>query len=282
MMGMDAEMLIEQITGRVKQVDGLRALVLGGSRARGTHRPDSDIDLGFYYHPARMLDLHALGRIAAELDDARREDVLTPLGGWGPWINGGGWLKVQGMAVDFLYRDLQKIHDLMEACLAGQVDIHYQPGHPFGFLSSIYLAEVAVCQVLWDPFGDIARLKAKVEPYPAVLQKTLIQKFQWEIDFALSIGHKSIGRGDVTYAAGCCFQAATCILQVLFALNRQHWLNEKGALALAETFAVRPADLKARVEKVFGLLSADGASIQAALELLGEVAAETQALLPQN
>ncbi|HMN59843.1 MAG TPA: nucleotidyltransferase domain-containing protein [Anaerolinea sp.] len=276
---MDADTLIDLIAGRVKQVDGLRALVLGGSRARGTHRPDSDIDLGFYYHPSRPLDLRALGEIAAELDDTHRPDLLTPLGGWGPWINGGGWLKVQGTAVDFLYRDLQKIHDLIEACLAGQVEIHYQPGHPFGFLSSTYLAEIAVCKVLWDPFGDIAALKAQVEPYPAVLQKTLVDKFLWEIDFALSIAHKSIGRGDVTYAAGCCFQAASCILQVLFALNRQHWLNEKGALALAETFAVRPADLKARVERAFGLLSADGSAIQAAIDRLGEVAAETQALV---
>jgi predicted nucleotidyltransferase len=276
---MDADQLIEEIVERVKEVDGLRAVVLGGSRARGTHTPSSDIDLGFYYHPSRTLDLHALGQIAAELDDAHRADVLTPLGGWGPRINGGGWLTIRGTAVDFLYRDLQQVNSLMQACLAGQVEIHYQPGHPFGFLDSTYMAEIAVCRSLWDPFGDIAGLKAQVQPYPAVLQKTLVEKFHWEIDFALSIARKSVSRADVTYAAGCCFQAASCILQVLFALNRQYWLNEKGALALAETFTLRPANLKSRAEKAFELLAADGPAIQAAVNLLGEVAAETQALI---
>ncbi len=276
---MEADRLIEKIVERVKGVDGLRAVVLGGSRARGTHTPSSDIDLGFYYYPARTLDLRALGQAAAELDDLHRADVLTPLGGWGPWINGGGWLTIQATPVDFLYRDLQQVNSLMQACLAGQVAIHYQPGHPFGFLTSTYMAEIAVCRPLWDPFGDISALKAEVQPYPAVLQKTLVEKFNWEIDFALGIARKSISRADVTYAAGCCFQAASCILQVLFALNRQWWLNEKGALALAESFAKRPANLKARVEQAFGLLAADGAAIQSAIELLGEVAADTQVLM---
>ena len=66
---------------------------------------------------------------------------------------------------------------------------------------------------------------------------------------------------------------------MLFALNRQYWLNEKGALALAETFAMRPEGLKARMEQAFGMLAADGAAIGAAVDLLGEIAADTQALL---
>ena len=163
---MDADRLIEEIAEQVKQVDGLRALVLGGSRARGTHTPSSDIDLGFYYHTGRTLDLRALGQIASRLDDERRADLVTPLGGWGPWINGGGWLTVQETAVDFLYRDLQRVNDLTQECLAGQVQIYYQPGHPFGFLTSTYMAELAVCKVLWDPFGDIARLKTVVHAVP--------------------------------------------------------------------------------------------------------------------
>lgn len=34
---------------RLGALPGIRAVVLGGSRARGTHRPDSDWDLGLYY-----------------------------------------------------------------------------------------------------------------------------------------------------------------------------------------------------------------------------------------
>jgi hypothetical protein len=275
---MEAELLVEEIVGRVRQVDGLRALVLGGSRARGTHTASSDIDLGLYYHPSRPLDLEALGLIAAELDDGRRAGLLTPLGGWGPWINGGGWLTVHSDSVDLLYRDLQQVERQIQACQAGLVEIYYQPGHPFGFLNSIYMAEVAVCQPLWDPFGDVAALKQLTMPYPTTLQHALVAKFQWEIDFALSNARKAISRSDVTYAAGCCFQAVSCLLQVLFAINHQYWLNEKGALDLAETFALKPADLRPRVEQAFGLLEARREAIRAAIDLLAGLSAEVQDL----
>ena len=84
---------------------------------------------------------------------------ITPVGGWGPWINGGGWLKIQTHPVDFLYRDLEKVTTKIDDCLHGKVEIFYQPGHPLGFVLSMYLVEVAVCQPLWDPDGSISELK---------------------------------------------------------------------------------------------------------------------------
>jgi predicted nucleotidyltransferase len=37
------------VSSSLIQVDGLQAIVLGGSWATNTQRPDSDIDLGLYY-----------------------------------------------------------------------------------------------------------------------------------------------------------------------------------------------------------------------------------------
>ena len=39
------------IAGRLVGVGGVVGVLLGGSRARGTHHPDSDVDLGVYYRP---------------------------------------------------------------------------------------------------------------------------------------------------------------------------------------------------------------------------------------
>jgi predicted nucleotidyltransferase len=276
---MQVESLIQQIVAEVERVEGVKGIVLGGSRARGTHTSSSDIDLGIYYHPDSPPDLNHLSEIATQLDDEHRADVITNTGGWGPWINGGGWLKVQSIPVDFLYRDLKKVTGIIEDCLNGKVEIFYQPGHPFGFLSSIYLAEVAVCQPLWDPDGLIAELKSKVLPYPDALQKALIQKFAWEVNFSIDIARKSIERADVTYAAGCCFRIVMCMLQVLFALNKTYWLNEKGAVALAETFARKPEMLQARINETFALFEANPGSIQNAIANLEELGKEINSLV---
>jgi predicted nucleotidyltransferase len=268
--------LITNIVVQLKTVPGIDAVVLGGSRARGTHTDTSDVDLGIYYRPSTPLDLSALGKVATEIDDEHRADVVTGIGGWGPWINGGGWLKVNGTPVDFLYRDLDKVEGIIKDCREGRIEKVYQPGHPFAFISSIYLAEVALCQPLWDPHKAVANLKVQVIPYPSGLKNAVIDSFWWEVDFSLGIAKKSIARSDVTYAAGCCFRAVNCLLQVLFAVNGQYWMNEKGALAIADGFEKSPARLRDRVEEVFGRLNKSGESIAGAINLLQDLAGECE------
>jgi len=61
--------------------------------------------------------------------------------------------------VDILYRDLDAIAAVARAGVAGRPRIAYQPGHPHGFITAIYLAEIALCRPLWDPEGVVADLK---------------------------------------------------------------------------------------------------------------------------
>jgi hypothetical protein len=82
----------------------------------------------------------------------------------------------------------------------------------------------------------------------------------------------------VTYAAGCCFRSVACLLQTLFALNEQYWLNEKGALELANGFRLRPARLRERVESSFSNLTADPTSIERVLTELESLERDTASL----
>jgi hypothetical protein len=58
----------------------------------------------------------------------------------------------------------------------------YQPGHPFGFLSSIYVGEVALCQPLWDPMHWVAKAKEKIDGYPERLRRELVRRFVFEAE----------------------------------------------------------------------------------------------------
>lgn len=270
---------VSLIIDQLSQVGGIEAVVLGGSRARGTHTATSDIDLGIYYHQAKMLNMTQISQVATDLDDRHRPNLVTKPGGWGPWINGGGWLTFKGQAVDLIYRDLEKVSQSIRDALDGRFEMAYQPGHPQGFASYIYMSEVALCQPLWDPRGTMWGLKPSTQPYPPRLKRAIIDAFWWEAGFSLQNAEKSISTGDVTYAAGCCFRCATCLAQTLFAVNEQYWMNEKGAIAIASSFNKTPAHLKDRVEGVFGQLSRSPDTIAIAIKTFYSVLEESKAFI---
>ncbi|BAZ40266.1 hypothetical protein NIES4101_62270 [Calothrix sp. NIES-4101] len=263
---------IYDVVESLQSIEGIAAVALGGSRARGNHTPKSDVDLGIYYQPDNPIDVIALDRLACELDDNHRTHLITPIGGWGKWINGGGWLKIKNIPVDFLYRDVAQVDRVIDDCRLGKITIDYQPGHPHGFVSSIYMGEVAISLPLADSHGVLAALQAKTKPYPTELQKATVDTFAWEISFSLLVGKKSIARGDIAYAAGCCFRSIACMNQVLFALNCEYLLNEKGAVAIANNFAMRPHNYQQRVESAFALLATK--SIAEAIAILDEIELE--------
>jgi predicted nucleotidyltransferase len=275
---MENKVDIEAIAGEIMTVAGVEAVVLGGSRGRGNHKPDSDYDIGIYYHSAATFEIAVLNRVAQKIDDEHRENLCTQVGGWGPWVTGGGWLLVNGEHVDFIYRELPRVARVIDECIAGRIEIGYQAGHPFGFMSSIYMGEVATSKILCDPHGKLAALKAKAQPYPPALKRA-ITGMAWEAGFSLSVLPKAIAREDAAYLAGHAFRAIMCMTQALFALNEQYCLNEKGSVALAGTFKLCPPRYAKRVNDAIHRLGTQPAQ---AHEALAQLNAEVQQLIEQT
>lgn len=224
--------LLRRLVEALRPVRGLAGVVLGGSRGRGTASPISDYDIGLYYEPATPLDVTALDLAIAPLRDDPASTV-TRIGDWGPWINGGGWITIGGMKVDLLYRDLGAVRAVISEAKVGHITMHYQPGHPHGFCSSIWMGEVATCQPLYDPYELIGQLKSETWPYPPALRDAVIKRFAWEVGFAIENAEIAVGRGEGTHIAGCAYRALCCVAQVLFALNDRYLINEKGSIAEA-------------------------------------------------
>ncbi len=242
--------LAERVSARLGELNGVVAVALGGSWARGEARPDSDVDLGIYYEPERPFGLEDLRRLAKELDDRHPTDAVTEFGGWGPWINGGGWLVIGGRRVDWIYRDLALVRRTIEECRAGETSVHYQPGHPHGFHTHIYMGEVHLCVPLHDAEGVLEYLKSLTEPYPPPLKRALIRAHLWEGRSALDTCRSSAKRGDAFYVAGCLFRCAACMSQTLFALNERYLINEKGSVEVVDRLPLRPAGFAQTVGSV--------------------------------
>ena len=105
--------IIQSVTEKLSSLPYIEGIVLGGSRARGTHTEDSDIDIGIYYK-SESFDITAINQIATELDDENRNNLVVPPGAWGDWINGGGWLVINGYHVDLILRDIKRVEQIIK------------------------------------------------------------------------------------------------------------------------------------------------------------------------
>ncbi|MCD0481106.1 nucleotidyltransferase domain-containing protein [Streptacidiphilus sp. ASG 303] len=258
------------IAERIARVDGVVGVCLGGSRARGAHGPASDWDLGVYYRPP--LDTAALRRLAAEVADGPAE--VTEPGGWGPRVDGGGWLTVDGTAVDWIYRDLDRVRRILGECREGRYEVGVQAGHPLGVYSHSYVGELALGRVLADPGGELGAVRDGIDGYPPALRRALVGGARWEVPFTLSVARKGAARGDAAHVAGCLFRAVGMLVQAMHAEAGRWLLNEKGAVREAAALPGAPEDFEGRAQGLFGGLGADPGSLSAAVDRAERLAAE--------
>jgi hypothetical protein len=221
------------------------------SRAPGAAHAASDTDIGLYFSERAGLDVARLLEAAKGLVDDPAAARLTEVGRWGSWIVGGGWLTIAGRKVDLLYRPIESVERVIRDCRDCRISMDYQPGHPHGFCSAIWMGEVALGRALSDPHGAIDALKALAIPYPDQLREALIRRFQWEVLFSIENARTAVPSGDPTYIAGCAFRSLACAAQVLFAVNRRYFLNEKGALAAAARLPLTVGNLAKRATRAW-------------------------------
>ena len=273
--------ICERVAARLRTIDGIEAVALGGSWSRGTARADSDIDLGLAYDGDHPFSIAELAEAARELDDRHLDGLVTPIGGWGTGVNGGGWLLIDGNHVDFLYRDLNRVRQLIERCVAGEPDAVYQLGHPMGFQLQIYAGETHFCRPIFDHEGKLTRLKSTVAEYPEKMRTALVRKHLFDSAFHLELAGKPAARGDIMYVSICLATATGFMALVLYALNRQFYLNEKSAFQQSAGFAIRPQRFHARVAEILGAIGTDAAALTASIEAM-RVAHRDLALLCLN
>jgi hypothetical protein len=252
----EKQALLSSLVEQLSATPGVKAVVLGGSYARGTQHAGSDLDLGIYYSEAAPFAIEDIRRIAALA--AGQAATVTGFYEWGPWVNGGAWLHTPASKVDFLYRSLEKVEKTIQEAMAGTTHFDYYQQPPYGFYSVIYLAETRICLPLYDPQGRLERLKQKLATYPPALKRKIVSDQLWIAEFTLYHAGGFADKGDVYDTAGCLTRVASCLTQALFALNETYFITDKTAMAEIAAFGLAPVGY---VEQLTAILAHPGQTL---------------------
>ncbi|MET9578078.1 nucleotidyltransferase domain-containing protein [Streptomyces massasporeus] len=249
---------LDTVADRLALLPAVEAVTLGGSRARGTERPDSDWDLAVYYRGAfDPADLRAVGW----------EGEVCEIGAWGGGVfNGGAWLTIEGRSVDVHYRDLDVVEQELAEAEAGRFRVEPLMFHLAGIPTYLLVAELAINKVLR---GELPRPDA----YPRALRESA--PAHWHGMAAATLAYARAGhapKNAVTQVAGAIALAATQTAHAVLAARGEWATNEKGLVAragLAEVDAVvgdltgGPAALARAVTDVETLLAGAVAAVTA-------------------
>ena len=245
----DKQHLLDNITNSLKKIDGIKGVVLGGSYATGMATESSDLDIGIYYMPESPFDIQKIKQLAASLAD-QESPVVTGFYEWGPWVNGGAWIKTANDKVDFLYKNIEQIIATIDNAQNGIWENHFEQQPPYGFSSIIFLAETHSCIPLFDPEGIIDRLKESVRQYPQKLKHAVVQQSLWAAEFTIWQGESFAAKGDTYNTVGCLTRAVKNIVTALFALNERYPMGDKRAISILEKAVIKPDHLTQKINTV--------------------------------
>ena len=197
-------------TRQLATLPNVVAVVLGGSRATGRHRPDSDWDLGIYYRGAfDAAHIRALGY----------EGMVVDPGEWGRLVNGGAWLEIDGERVDLLYRDIDFVSHWIDETEAGRFEIDRVFGYVAGMPTYVLVGELALCKVLEGSFPRPS--------FPDTLKRSAPPQWRSLRDFSLEVAKSRVGTLDVTMFLGLCSTAVLAEAHARLAQRGVWALNEK-------------------------------------------------------
>ena len=207
---------MRHIASRLAELPGVLAVTLGGSRAQGTERPDSDWDFGLYYEDTiDPSDVEALGWPGA----------VTGPGGWGPVVNGGAWLVIDDIRVDLCYRDLSDVNHAIAEAEHGRFQIWNLPDYVGGIPSYVLVGELCLCEVL---FGQLPR-----PTFPNRLAELAPGVWRQRNSMTLHTAEVHASRSDFVGTVANMARAIITEAQARLAERRIWALNEKGIVEKA-------------------------------------------------
>lgn len=244
-----------QALSAIERVD---AVALGGSRGLGTANEDSDYDFVVFRAGGEMIP------------PAQLAEALRPFADAGEISNEAGFVsaRIAGRKVEIFQKDLSLIEREIQSARQGKFRWYIRQLFPHGDLSTCLITHLIHLEVCQEHAHCLSRLRQLAWPFPPPLMQSLAKTFLTQTTITLMHARKIRRAEDFQHLVALCSAFVFFSNIVLFAINRQYPLLEKGGSALTQHFGLRPAQYEQRVAALYKA-AADGALQTATDEMTG-------------
>jgi hypothetical protein len=244
----------------------VQAVGLGGSRGLGLATPQSDYDVVLFRHGGPMVN------------PAQIVDAITP------WVDAGSIAVKSGfvsarkaeMQFEFFQNDVNVIAQEVAQAREGKFRWQMRMLYPHGYLSTGEVSHIVYLQLCAEKNRVLSRLREQALPFPKALQHTLLDLFLRQASIAIIHAAKIHKPQEMQYFLAQCSAFVFHLNVVMFALNEQYPVVERGGSQLIAAMAIRPQQYEPRVQDL--LARAANLEYTNALENMRALLAEVREL----
>ena len=158
------EAALSNLVDIIKSVDGVKSIVASGSYSLDLSDNMSDVDLIIFYDECNPINVKGLNSILCSIGDFKNP-IVSQIGDWDPFLNGGAWFVYQGTNIDLYYCNINILEATISNCKQGNIsfnDVNMERIVPFGYYNFYLLGMVKKMVSLSDPNGINKYLKKRL------------------------------------------------------------------------------------------------------------------------
>lgn len=212
-----------EIIESLRQLDGVDAVALGGSRSTGSGDLKSDYDIYVYCNA----DLGFEQRSAALAPFCSRAEICNHY-----WESEDNCVMNNGIFIDVIYRRIEMFEQYLKAVVG--------EGQPFNGYTTCFWHNIISCKVLFDKSGRFTALKERYTvPYPQKLKHNIISNNRKLLSGVLPSYDtqikKAASRGDLVSVHHRITEFLASYFDIIFALNELTHPGEKRLVPLCKS-----------------------------------------------
>jgi len=225
---------------KLKKLDCVEAIALGGSRAAEVYDENSDYDVYVY--------------VTDNIDETIRKEILSQYCSYMEignhfWEYEDNCILNNGIDIDILYRNLYSFCKEIE-----NVVVHCQAANAY---TTCMWHNLINCVILYDKNGNLEAAKNKFNvPYPKQLKKAIIKRQMQLIDSAMPAYKiqiaKAVKRRDLVSVNHRVTEFLASYFDLLFALNEKTHIGEKRLVEWCKNnCTILPKNFEKNINKLF-------------------------------